>query len=245
MYRLIISFILISINTIVFSTTDINKKYTNSDIPTSEIELYKIDNSNSDLYNDIYSKYLQNIYNVEKVNPPIIIIFSGAPGMGKSTISKILEDKLSGIRISSDEIRMLFREIGINPQKIINETNHSYIEEQLIFTIDKLNKTSKNKLLILDMSCDRTYNIIKNIAENYKYPIFTIRLNLSLEETKQRIIDRGIKSDNFLKFIDKWYDDYINFDEKQCDYFLDMSVMIDELPIEDLLSQIVNKMTQK
>ena len=49
------------------------------------------------------------------------------------------------------------------------------------------------------MSCDRNFNKIKYYSENNKYPLFVIRLNLSEEETINRIIQREAEPNNYLK----------------------------------------------
>lgn len=201
-----------------------------------------IDNTSINLYHKIYSEHLKTLSHLDQKNRPLLILFSGTPAMGKSTVAKILKKKLSGIRIVSDDIRILFRDSNINPQHFVDETNRTYLETYFPFLLANLCESTENHLFIFDMSCDRLFDKFKALANKHNIPIFTIRLDLSLEETKNRIISRDIEPDNFLKYIDKWYMDYTNFDKKNCDYTLDVSKSIEDLPINDLIDSILSRM---
>ena len=61
--------------------------------------------------------------------------------MGKTTISKFLEEKLFAIKISSDEVRILLREEKIDP-KTFDEKN--ILEKYFTFLHEKLKNISKN-----------------------------------------------------------------------------------------------------
>ena len=195
------------------------------------------------IYTEVFTKHILNINHLEKENNAIIILFSGTPGMGKTTISKILEENLSGIRICSDEVRRIFLDMHLDPGEIPKDNNLNNIEEYLIYLFHVLDNTSKNHLFILDMSCDRSYNSMKHLAEIYNYPLFVIRLQLPYEETKNRITLREKNPEKYLKFFDVWYNDYKNFDESKWDYLLNVDCKTDELPISDLIDQINNKAT--
>jgi len=54
-----------------------------------------------------FSEYVQTLKNLDVENHPLIISFSATPGMGKTTLAKILEEKFQAIRISSDDVRKL------------------------------------------------------------------------------------------------------------------------------------------
>jgi predicted kinase len=180
------------------------------------------------LFSKIFSSHIKTLKNLNKENPPCLILFSAAPGMGKTTISKFLEEKLLAIRISSDEIRILLREEKIDP-KIFDEKN--ILEKYFTFLHEKLKNTSKNKLVICDKSIDRTFSKISHFAKQNNYKKFTIRLILPPEEAKNRIILREKNPENYLKYFDSWYQDYLNFKLENVDYFLDTSSKREYFPL--------------
>jgi predicted kinase len=172
------------------------------------------------LFSKIFSSHLKTLKNLNKENPPCLILFSAAPGMGKTTLAKFLEKQLSAIRISSDEIRILLKENEIDP-KTFDEKN--ILEKYFGFLHEKLKNISKNKLMIFDANVDRIFPKISNFAKQNNYKTLTIRLTLPPEEAKKRIISREKNPENYLKHFDKWYKDYLNFNIKNADYFLDAS----------------------
>jgi predicted kinase len=172
------------------------------------------------LFSKIFSSHLKTLKNLNKENPPCLILFSAAPGMGKTTLAKFLEKQLSAIRISSDEIRILLKENEIDP-KTFDEKN--ILEKYFGFLHEKLKNISKNKLIIFDANVDRIFPKISNFAKQNNYKTLTIRLTLPPEEAKKRLISREKNPENYLKHFDKWYKDYLNFNIKNSDYFLDAS----------------------
>ena len=206
--------------------------------PTSSDESLKPEN---EVFKKVFQKHVLLLNNLEKENRPLFILFSGPPGIGKSTLAKVLEKKLSAIRISSDEARSFFKDA-----ESTSAQNLSYSDDYALYIFNILNNTSKNHLYIFDMSCDRKYDFIKYISELYHYPLFVIRLTLPYEEIRQRIIQRETQKDNdpenYLKFLDCWYEDYQKFNEKKCDYFIDVSSNMEDMPINDLINKIYARM---
>ena len=87
----------------------------------------------NEIYKEIFLRHIEKINNLEKENKPMLILFSGPPGIGKSTIAKILEKKLSAIRISSDEYRALFQEIGVDSTQTVKDSDFTYLEDYLLY----------------------------------------------------------------------------------------------------------------
>ena len=56
----------------------------------------------------IFQKHLQTLKYVGKTNPKLLVFFSGAPAMGKTTIAKKPEDELGAIRLNVDVVKKLF-----------------------------------------------------------------------------------------------------------------------------------------
>lgn len=183
-------------------------------------------------FENAFKEFAKNLNNLELENPPLIISFSGAPGMGKTSLSKILEEKLKGVRISSDELRNLLKKYNIQID-LKKESHQNY----LFYAMAYLSHLTKNHLIILDKSVDRDYASIADFAKKNHCPFFVIRLQLSKEETKKRLMTKE-NPDNYLKFLDKWYKDYQNFDSSYCNYVLNAKLPLDKQALDDLILKL-------
>ena len=63
----------------------------------------------NELFADVFQSHLQILKHLDVANPRLLVMFSGTPGMGKTTVAKKLEDHLQAIRLSTDEARSLLR----------------------------------------------------------------------------------------------------------------------------------------
>ncbi len=161
----------------------------------------------------------QKLNNLKKSNRPMLICFSGTPGMGKTTISEKLESHYSALVISSDQNRSLIKKHSSEKKKYSKEDDSDYF----YFLINNLPKT--NGMIVLDMSIDRTYKELLPWASKNKLPVFIIQLELSKDEAINRIKSRNRPSDpNSLKNIDSTFEDYKRFHENVgIDFYLDNS----------------------
>lgn len=199
------------------------------------------------IFDQIFTEHVKSIKNLELENSPLIISFSATPGMGKTTLSKILEEKLSAVRISSDEARILFKKNGRVLEKEGFVLNARLLEEYFSYLIYRLQDVSKNYLLILDMNLSAfNYKKLIGLTNKFEIPLFLIRLELSKEEAINRISLREMENkESYLKFMDKWYNDYLDFDILKCDYFLDTTLPIDEKTLKDLLDRLKPLISKK
>ncbi len=183
-------------------------------------------------FESAFKEFAKTLKNLKLENPPLIIAFSGAPGMGKTSLSKILEEKLKGVRISSDELRSLLKKNNIQID-LKKETHQNY----LFYAMSYLKALTKNHLLILDKSVDRDYASIADFAKKNHCPFFVIRLRLSKEETKKRLLTKE-NPKNYLTFLDKWYKDYQDFDSSSCNYVLNAEQPLDKKTLDDLIQKL-------
>ncbi len=168
----------------------------------------------------LFYEHQNRLNNLEKSNSPLIICFSGSPGMGKTTVAKELEQHYSAVVISSDQIRALKSSTSLTKEST-NESDYFY------FLMDHLPK--KNGMFILDMSIDRTYKELLPWASKNNIPVFIIQIELSKEEAINRIKQRNRKNDSSsLENIDHTFDDYQKFYKNVgIDFYLDNSGNLD------------------
>lgn len=161
--------------------------------------------------------------------------------MGKSTITKELEEKYSAVVINSDQIRNLVKKnaLNIDSSKVSQKSTDS---EYFYFLMSNLPR--KNGMIILDMSIDRTYREFLPWASKNQLPVFIIQMGLSKDETMKRIIKRNhTKDKDILTHIDRCFEDYEKFYENVgIDFYLDNSK---EPKLNKLFQAIDKKINRK
>ena len=182
-------------------------------------------------FKEMADRYVHELPFQEKENPPILIMFSGTPAMGKTTLAKELQQELQAIRISRDEIRKLLREKNLDL---------TYLDAITALILYESLKDIPNRTVILDCSVDRKYDYCVEMAKDLGYRSYLIRLELSKEETKRRIIARGEAVDVFLRDFELFYADYQALGSRvEPDFYYDNSkdfFKTTSLLIEDLKS---------
>lgn len=184
-------------------------------------------------YEKIFEEYKASVpyYSVE--NPRLMILFSGTPGMGKSTLSKKLERDLQGMRVSSDESRALLKKYGRNSMEV-----GAYLEWLLV----KLQERSPNHLIILDKSMDRNYQAVMEFARKYGFKTYLIRMTMERSNAEERIRFRGENVEKLIQNADNHWGQYAQFgDVQQHDFLFDNSAegMTDE-KVAPLIQSIRN-----
>lgn len=189
------------------------------------------DPSSLTLNERVFEKHTQKLSHLHKKNPKLLILFSGTPGMGKTFISKKLEDHFHGIRVSSDEVREILREDKIRDEKIVND--------YLLWSLKKLSQVSPNHLIILDRSIDRPYETYLQFANSFGYEVFLIRLQVDRKKVEDRIHERNTSVKILLKRLnDRWNEYLLSAQNYPADYLFDnngedieakLSVLIDKI----------------
>jgi protein-tyrosine phosphatase/predicted kinase len=154
---------------------------------------------------EIFQTHMQTLKNLDKKNPKVLILFSGTPGMGKTTISQGLEKAFNAIRLNSDEARSLLYEAGVEVNRV---------DEYLEYCLQELKSITYNKTIIIDRSSDRRYPDYARFASEQGYSTFMIRIVAPRELIEKRIRKRGKDVDAFLKNLDHAYEDYDRFIRK-------------------------------
>jgi predicted kinase len=173
-------------------------------------------------FSEAYQGQLKTFQHLDITHPKLMIFFSGVPGMGKTTVATLLEEKLHGIRVSSDEARHHLR------QHVHHGGLDSTIrlEEYLQFLIQQVENISPNHLLIIDRSIDGIEEQMFALAEKLGYPVFVIRLSLPKKEVVRRLEKREedpTVHQQRLQRLDRWFDEYEKFPIEKVDFFIDMT----------------------
>jgi len=194
----------------------------------------------------VVQEHISLLSNLNKTNPPLLILFSATAGMGKTTIATMLENKLSGIRITLDQVRLLMKKHTIYPITGTEQDKISYVMyyfDTLLFT---LQKNSNNQLIILDDTVDRMYQEIVTVASHYQYPTFLIRIKVSKETAIRRIKSRESDPAEYLSNIDRFYKDYLLFNQKYVDYSIDNEIDGENSGITSLVNMLASdRLNQK
>lgn len=125
---------------------------------------------------------------------PILIIFVGVPGSGKTTLSKLLSEVLNYERVSTDEIKVSLEKVGADYTtdllfKIQMERFYYLINEQ--------------KNIISDSNSDKKIyrrNLIKLAKEN-SYNYLIIYLQCSFPKLLLRVLNRVDSTDKSLRVL--------------------------------------------
>ena len=155
----------------------------------------------STLCESIFKHHVRLLKNTRVAHKPLVVCFSGVPGMGKTHIAKILEEKFSGVRISNDEIRTIIKNFAspLGAQWLM----------QAYLMYFMLSYSAPNKFIILDSSIDRRYAVLLPYLKVKGIPSIVVRLETPYEQVVERLTAREHAGDGvYLKFLDSWYADY-------------------------------------
>lgn len=190
-------------------------------------------NGNEIDFESLFQKQLPTLNNLEIAHEPFVILFSATPGMGKSTLSHIIEDEFSALRISGDETRQLFRAEGFSLE---------HFEAYFSYLLERLHEVSPNRRIVLDRSIDRTFERVKAACEYWESPYFLIRLFVPREIVEERILKRD--SDlNTYNILDRCFLDYERFgNERTFDFLFDNSSPL--LDAEPLIQAIRTRISE-
>jgi cytidylate kinase len=154
----------------------------------------------------IFQQHCATLKNLTIEHKPLLVAFSGTPGMGKSFVAKKLEDHYQAVRISTDLLRKLIESNTSISLQEYEGVLHTYLH-YFFGHYDK-----PNKRFILDASIDRKYVQVVPFCAQHKINLIVVRLEVPRDIVVKRLCEReGAKSAWHRKHLDAWFTDYYNF----------------------------------
>jgi len=193
-------------------------------------------------FNSIIQEHIKLLGNLDKTNPPLMLLFSATPGMGKTTIATKIAAALSALKITVDDARRLLIQHAIpmqgqrRYQDLSIEEKIACIVEYLDQFIKEIRKISGNRFIIIDDTINQWYGQIQRIADKHAMPTFLIRLVVSKATACERIREREANPQEYLASMDHWYQLYENFNAGPFDYLFCNEHKFDEKQFQELLS---------
>jgi len=157
-------------------------------------------------FTEIDRGYRQTLHNLDQLNKPLLICFSGAPGSGKTTLAKKIETKFKAIKIGSDGINDAINRLK---PELTSTGRRKLIRGYLFYLLDEL-KGGKNKLLIIDSSIDRKYKAVYDWGKKNGFDLFIITLNVPEHELERRLKQRENYYE-YLPHLENWIAEFEEF----------------------------------
>jgi len=139
------------------------------------------------LITQVATRYYDSLAHKDSAHDKYLMLFSGVPGSGKSTVAGALERELDGLRFSNDEIRDQIMELA--PE--IKAATREHIKSEVVSKVMGRLAEVPNGLIIIDASCDRGYDDYATWAANRNYRIILLRMEVSRDVIERRIVQRG------------------------------------------------------
>ena len=142
----------------------------------------------SELLLTVDKLYRPNIKNSAVDHPKLLILFSGPPSSGKSTIAKAIEKRFQTIRLENDSIRVLAA--NLYPESDLDwksELSYTYMD----YLRPRLARDSPNGLWIIDANIDVHHQKIFDFAKQYEFDVIVLAMMISEELRREWIITTG------------------------------------------------------
>lgn len=134
--------------------------------------------------------FLKDLTNRERVNPKLLVVFSGGNAVGKSSLSHKLQQELGGVILENDVVKLHI--LKYKPD--IDRDALQHLTWQ--YTMDLYGRASrdiKNGLIIRDGVIDWYYDRILPIFEQQGYELFVVAYDLYRTKLIDLITKRGDK----------------------------------------------------
>jgi len=188
------------------------------------------------IFEKIYEQHIKQLHYLNEPHPKLLIMFSGTPAMGKTTVAKALADHFHAVRVSSDDGRRLLRNCGQNIMLV-----HSYLE----WLLPKLEANFPNHRIIFDRCIDSVFPFYEKFALDHSFPPFLIRMKLERAEAERRIRARKKTVRSLLRNNVYFWRDYENFSKTHTPDFVFDNSGPTEIPLQQLETKIQAFITAK
>lgn len=190
----------------------------------------------------------QNQQYCETAHQPLLIMISGCAGMGKTTLAKLLQERLQLLRFNGDDTRIFLKEQGYFDVRMPIETKLGRVLTGFSDFMKKVNEDVPNKSIIFDESIDReypaAYDLVSQIVEGYQCPKFVVRLEVAEEAAFARILEREQNNFTNRTHFEQHFKEYYRSYEKFNPDYVDFSLNNEGSSIESNSESLIAKLTE-
>lgn len=146
-----------------------------------------MDTTSQTFFSKLDELIISSLQNTEIAHPKMMVTFSARPGSGKTSIALPLANKLQAIYLENDLIRKhIMKLCGVIDIFEINKILYPYLPH-----LYKELQQYPNGLWVIDATINQYPKEFFETANENNFKTYIIRLNISDEDLKQRIIARG------------------------------------------------------
>jgi predicted kinase len=161
----------------------------------------------------IVEDYVETLPNTSVPHPKCLVLLSGIVGSGKSTLARAIEQNLQAVRLSNDELRerivTVEPSIALAPREAAKFKAATEVRERL--------RNAANGLVVIDASCDRSFDHYRTWAAVNGYRLVLLRLQVDRAEIERRLHARGDtstkKAVRMIEMLDTWWREWEKFGE--------------------------------
>lgn len=159
---------------------------------------------------ELEERFVSGLRNTDLDQEPFMVLFTGVPFSGKSTVAKVLQHRYSMVRLENDRVRKLSRELEVE------------VEDPREFVLDVLKDSSwTNQRFVLDSSIDRSYERVLGLCKDRGIPYFIIKMPVPEDMDKRAYEKGGFRLENWKdadleKFVKDYREATENFEPDFC-----------------------------
>ncbi|HSX08195.1 MAG TPA: AAA family ATPase [Candidatus Saccharimonadales bacterium] len=191
---------------------------------------YRNDNAD-DLPADIKAyldkHFLQQLENLQVQNPKLLVVFSAANGVGKSSLAQRLKRDLKALVLENDQVKTCL--LAYNPDLGRDELNR-LTWQYTMNLYARLPAVTPNGLVVRDGVIDWYYDRILPVFGKQGYPIFTVAFDVSEEKRIELLTKRGDKQTVGVPRLMKLFEDHaVHINRFRASHALDAVLTDDNL----------------
>lgn len=188
------------------------------------------------IFKRLFQEHLKTLKYSNQENKPLLIIFSGIPLSGKTTLAKKLEEHYKAVRISNDSIRSIIKQLKLDALYSSDDPVQNILKQYRSYFFKRFKP--RNKMWIIDASIDRDYVYYLQLAKEKGMPVFVIRLPITKEIFIKRLYVREKNPQNWIKEYPRWVKD---FTECTAQVPADITISGQNVKKEDLIEKLDEK----